>query len=143
MRGTEIGSIKVGHVSTRKGARLHLATDGAAPCGSGTRTIRDARIMVSGDVPMICKRCQVAIRNLASQAADRMERQSGARWSTAMREAIDAARDAADRLITAREAQWREDMVASLVADLSMANVNHDGRNSDMGTSDVGELTLF
>jgi len=143
MRGTEIGSITVGHVSTRKGARLHLATDGAAPCGSGTRTIRDARIMVSGDVPLICKRCQVAIRTLASQAADRMERQSGARWNAAMRTAIDAARDAADRLITKREAQWREDMVASLVEDLSMANADH--RDSDMGTSasEVGDLTLF
>lgn len=142
MRGTEIGSIRVGRVSTRRGARLHLATSGVAPCGSGSGIIRESRVMTNGDVPMICKHCQVAIRDLAYQAADRMERQTGARWSAAMRTAIDAARDAADRLITAREERWREDMVSSLVADLGQA-ANHGSCDSGNTSDDVDELTLF
>jgi hypothetical protein len=58
--------INVGRVSTRKGARLHIAIDatGRAACGAGT-CLTSCSISAT-DEPLLCRRCRKvrALRNL-------------------------------------------------------------------------------
>lgn len=61
----------VGTVTTRKGARLHLAVHGLAYCGAGTgRILGPARELTAGDAAVVCRRCS---RRLAAIVAQEIE----------------------------------------------------------------------
>lgn len=73
---------KVGHVTTRRNARLHLAVNGLAYCGAGNgRILGPSRDVAATDRGHLCRRCGKALaqrlrmdRNLVSRRTDRAGR---------------------------------------------------------------------
>jgi hypothetical protein len=115
------GSVQVGKVSTRKGAKLHLALHGLASCGSGTgRILGHARDLITNALPALCRRCVRRIKALVADAiAAVMRRRDSTRLSQLNK--------VADALATPAERAAEQRILASVAAGLK-AGV--DGRRA-------------
>lgn len=73
----KIWDVEVGHVTNRRGARLHLViAGGRSYCQSGSGVIIRSRKAAGADAPHVCKRCRKAlharlvdVRNIRSRRA--------------------------------------------------------------------------
>jgi hypothetical protein len=140
---TEIWTVEMGHVSHRKGARLHLAVDGRSYCPSGSRVIIETRMLRDSDAPIICKRCRAAVSTRVAIVLDqRRMMASPGRSLAGVRGNLDiitAAEGLIDALRTPAEVAEIEAMRASLRADLSTTRgaIQVDDPRADV------ELALF
>lgn len=104
----------IGRVSTRRGARRHLALHGLAYCGAGTGRIITAELLTpelartattAGDT---CRRCAAAlddrVRHLVTQAMNRRNNQA----------AVDAYSDLVDALTTPEQRAANERLIADM-----------------------------
>ena len=60
----KIREVELGYVTDRPESRLHLVSDGAAYCKSGSKKIIRSRKACSADGPKVCKKCREAIRRI-------------------------------------------------------------------------------
>jgi len=58
---SEILDIEMGYVTTRPGARLHLAAGDRPHCGAGIRAIARVRGIRDDDTKLVCRRCRKAL----------------------------------------------------------------------------------
>lgn len=121
---SEIWDIEIGHVTTRRGARLHLVTTGGrAYCKSGFGMVIASRKARGSDSPHICKKCREALRTRLVDVLNVRRRRAAPGYdlhgSPGNLAIIRGCEDLIEGMMTPGERAERDEMLATIRRNLS------------------------
>lgn len=134
--------IKVGYVTTRKGARLHLNINGRARCNAGSRRITSADNLTSASAPSICRNCAKHLRVRMIWRSDDLYRMSSLAATRELAE-IDALFDEIDALRGPVARAASEAMKADLAATLNRMGAETPTEKLITDTTSENQISLF
>lgn len=97
--------IKVGYVTNRTSARLHLNVDGRARCGAGSGRITISATLTGDSAPSICRRCANHLREKMIWRSDDLYRLHNRAIANREECEINRLFDALDDLMSSPEAK--------------------------------------
>lgn len=135
---SEIRDVRMGYVTDRRGARLHLVISGRPYCGAGSGIVLSSRPAHSDDGPRCCGRCRIALTEHLADARNIRARR-GSPGDLAIAASCEALIEA---LTTQAERVERAQMLDTIRENLMSPEVPP---TPNMPTSPQGDddLTLF
>lgn len=143
---SEIWDVEMGHVTTRRGARLHLViAGGRAYCGSGSGTIIASRNIRDTDAPHVCKKCLAALRTqLVDVINVRSRRTHGGSENQTI---IKGCEDLIQTMETPAERAEQDEMLENIRRNMHASYASHESEVAPIMAASLSEgsdkLTLF